>query len=218
LEYLIFYSGIICLDFDNVENLENVFKILSLDPYTYAIFKSPSGKGIKLLVKIGRNESMHNENYRSLQIYFSNKNNLIVDSKCKDIGRLCFLSYDPDIYVNESPKEFVLKYSIVAPFKRGLPSKRNPSASDIEKITQEIEVRKLDITKGYSNWLKLGFALVDAIGEQGRSYFHRLSRFHPDYNYRQTDKQFNKCLKSPGNGVTAKSFFFLAKEHGISVK
>ena len=44
----------------------------------------------------------------------------------------------------------------------------------IERITQRIEATATDITVGYERWLTLGFALVDALRENGRDYFHRL--------------------------------------------
>ena len=88
---------------------------------------------------------------------------------------------------------------------------------DIETITQRIEASHTDITAGYSNWLDLGFALSEELGEAGRDYFHRISRFNPDYNHAETDKQFNNCLKSGGSGVTIKTFFQKAKDAGISI-
>ena len=88
---------------------------------------------------------------------------------------------------------------------------------DIEIITQRIEANHTDITSGYSNWLDLGFALSEELGEAGREYFHRISRFNPDYDHAETDKQFDNCLKAGGTGVTIKTFFQKAKEAGISI-
>ena len=88
---------------------------------------------------------------------------------------------------------------------------------DIETITQRIEASLTDITAGYSNWLDLGFALSEELGEAGRDYYHRISRFNPDYDHAETDKQFNNCLKAGGSGVTIKTFFQKAKEAGISI-
>lgn len=56
------------------------------------------------------------------------------------------------------------------------------NSDDIEVITQRIESGHVDITAGYDNWRDLGFALADGLGENGRDYFHRISRFNPDYN------------------------------------
>ncbi|MEA4985285.1 hypothetical protein SDC9_38046 [bioreactor metagenome] len=91
------------------------------------------------------------------------------------------------------------------------------SESDIETITQRIESTAVDIAPNYADWRDLGFALADELGESGRSYFHRLSRFYQDYNSTEADKQFDACLKAHGNGVSIKTFYHLAKAAGINV-
>lgn len=88
---------------------------------------------------------------------------------------------------------------------------------DIELITQRIEATRTDITAGYSNWRDLGFALADALGESGRSIYHRLSRFNSGYTPEECDRQYDRCLNAHGTGITIRTFFQLAKEHGISL-
>ena len=90
-------------------------------------------------------------------------------------------------------------------------------ASDIEMITSRIEEARVDITSSYADWRDLGFALSDALGEAGRDYFQRLSRFHPEYNAVEADRQYDRCLKAGGHGITIKTFYQLAKAHGISL-
>lgn len=89
--------------------------------------------------------------------------------------------------------------------------------ADIETVTRRIEEAGKDITAGYAPWRDLGFALADALGEDGRSYYHRLSRFNKDYNQEECDMQYTACLNAHGHGITIKTFFQLAKDHGISV-
>lgn len=93
----------------------------------------------------------------------------------------------------------------------------NNPHEDIEIVTRRIEEAGADITIGYAAWRDVGFALCDALGEAGRSYYHRLSRMNPDYQTGETDKQYDRCLKAHGTGVTIKTFFQLAKDAGISV-
>ena len=88
---------------------------------------------------------------------------------------------------------------------------------DIETITQRIEASCIDITSGYDNWRDLGFALSEELGEAGRDYFHRISHFNSDYDHAEADKQYDRCLKAHGSGVTIKTFFQKAKEAGISI-
>ena len=90
-------------------------------------------------------------------------------------------------------------------------------ADDVEIVLQRIEAAHIDITAGYDNWRDIGFAFADGFGKNGRDYFHRVSRFHPNYNERETDEQYDKCLRSHGTGVTLSTFFHKAKEAGISL-
>ena len=67
------------------------------------------------------------------------------------------------------------------------------ASNDIETITQRIEARCLDITAGYDNWRDLGFALSEELGETGRDYYHRISRFNPDYDQAETNRSNPFC-------------------------
>lgn len=96
------------------------------------------------------------------------------------------------------------------------PNSLNPD-NDIETITKRIESAGIDIAPNYANWRDLGFALADVLGESGRNYYHRLSRFYPNYNQNETDKQFNNCLKAHGHGVTIKTLYHLAKQSGVEI-
>ena len=93
----------------------------------------------------------------------------------------------------------------------------NDPYDDIEVVTRRIEDAGVDITVGYAAWRDVGFALSDALGEAGRKYYHRVSCLNPDYNQQECDKQYDKCLKAHGTGVTVKTFFQLAKDAGVSV-
>lgn len=102
-----------------------------------------------------------------------------------------------------------------------IPEIRRDSSVDlqeeIELLTKEIENRAIDIAPDYQSWRDIGFALTDALGESGREYFHRLSRFYPNYSAEETDKQFTACLNHHGHGITYKTIFHLAKQVGITI-
>lgn len=91
-------------------------------------------------------------------------------------------------------------------------------ASDIQALVEQIEASSTDITVGYKNWLDIGFALVEALGEDGRDYFHRISRFNAGYVQAETDRQYTACLRSKGSGVTSRTLFHIAKQYGIVVR
>ena len=92
----------------------------------------------------------------------------------------------------------------------------NP-ADAIRYYTDLCVKRGVDITAGYDNWLRLGFALSDIFGESGRTIFHELSRQNSGYNPAQCDRQYDHCLRSKGTGVTYRSFFDLLRRAGIDL-
>ena len=94
----------------------------------------------------------------------------------------------------------------------------NDVAADIQALVEQIEASGTDITTGYDNWRDIGFALVDALGEDGRDFYHRISRFHPKYTSADTDKQYTACLRAGRDGITSRTLFFIAQQHGITVR
>lgn len=99
---LIQHSGIICLDFDKYpkqkEILEHKEK-LSKDAYVHSVFISPSGEGLKVLVKIPADADNHVNYFNALEKYF---NSPYFDKTSKNISRVCYESYDVLIFVNEN--------------------------------------------------------------------------------------------------------------------
>ena len=96
------HSGLICLDFDgypsNKEMLQEKER-LSKNKYIYSAFISPSGNGIKALVKIPADADLHKTFFLSLE---KSLNSLYFDKTSKNISRVCYESYDPLIYINEN--------------------------------------------------------------------------------------------------------------------
>ena len=91
-------------------------------------------------------------------------------------------------------------------------------AADIQALVEQIEASGTDITVGYENWRDIGFALVEALGEDGREFYHRISHFHPKYTSAETDKQYTACLHAGRDGITPRTLFYLAQQHGITVR
>lgn len=90
-------------------------------------------------------------------------------------------------------------------------------ADEIELLTAMIEARRVDITGDYHQWLKIGFALKAALDENGRDYFHRISSLYPSYSETETDKQYDKCMRSKGEGIGPQTLFYYAGLYGIHV-
>ena len=103
---IIEHSGLICLDFDGYESdklLLEEKENLTKDRYIYSVFISPSGLGLKALVKIPAEVDTHKQFFNSLQHHFDSP---YFDVTCKNISRVCYESYDPLIFINEQSSVF----------------------------------------------------------------------------------------------------------------
>ena len=89
--------------------------------------------------------------------------------------------------------------------------------SQVGGLVAEVVRRNIDITQGYENWLNIGFALAEGLGNQGREHFHSLSSMTPDYDVMECDKQYDACLNAHGSGITINTLFHVAKEAGVDI-
>lgn len=102
------YSGLLHLDYDKVEDVESLKEIIVKIPFTYSAFISPSGKGLKVMVITDAFLENHTEAFNELRAYYDEIVGLDSDKSVKDVTRLCFVSYDPELYLNESSKIFTI--------------------------------------------------------------------------------------------------------------
>ncbi len=100
-ENLLAYSGLMQVDFDKVEYLTETRAKLEKDKFSFAVFLSPSGNGIKLIVRVSNDYRNHSHSFLALEKYYLETYNLQLDKSCKDINRLMFLSWDKDLFTNE---------------------------------------------------------------------------------------------------------------------
>lgn len=217
-------SGLIVMDFDDVENLEETKLQMAFDPYSCLIFTSPSGTGLKVIVKI-ETEKDHKDYFNDLSFYYQKEYNLVPDASGSDVSRACFLSWDRELVYH--PDAQTWKYRGMKPPKKKAEtnnlvstiSKRSTERDMLAHITlvvERVEAAALDITGDYSTeWLMLAFSLSTQ-GEAGRDLFHRVSRFNEKYDERDADEKFTNALRtcrftSPGK------FFSIAKDYGVDV-
>jgi hypothetical protein len=109
MEFLEAYSNFIILDIDKLSqtDLQNTKHLANQCEYTYASFISPSGNGLKILVKVAIKKEDHKETFLDIQKHYETLLNQEIDKSGKDITRLCFYSFDDNLYQNENAKVFV---------------------------------------------------------------------------------------------------------------
>ncbi|MGV7107574.1 VapE domain-containing protein [Flavobacterium sp. U410] len=104
LEFVTAYTQIVVLDIDKLttEQLDTAKQLSKETPYTFASFTSPSGNGLKIFVRVNSSQENHKEAFITLQKFYEEFLSLPIDKSGKDVTRLCFVSYDTDLYLNEN--------------------------------------------------------------------------------------------------------------------
>lgn len=100
------YNGVICLDIDNIPNAEEIKEKCKTLPWVYSAFITPSGQGLKVIVKTNATKETYKETELSVADAFFHTTGCSRDNHCKDIARIQFVSYDPTIYINENAITF----------------------------------------------------------------------------------------------------------------
>ena len=88
-------------------------------------------------------------------------------------------------------------------------------ANDLETYINTLEQSGIDITDTYNKWRDIGFAISEEYGENGREYFHRISRNYSGYEPKECDLQYNKCLQAKGHGITIATLYHYLHEVDI---
>jgi len=101
---LIRHSGYAILDFDHVRNTEELKRKIFEFPFILATWISPSGDGVKAVVKI-KNGERHRDHYRALLKFFE-PYEINPDPKNINESRLCFESWDENLLSKESCQPF----------------------------------------------------------------------------------------------------------------
>lgn len=219
IEHLQRHSGFICLDIDEKDNpgrsIDEIRELLvSRDDVAYAAL-SVGGKGMFALLPLAWPDR-HGEQFDALKDEFMDCYGLVLDKSCRDVTRLRALSYDPDAYINESAKPCesieVFTPTLAAPSLTGA----DGDIRKVERCVSQLEEFGINITGSYKDWINIGSSLV-ALGEDGRYYFHRVSRIHPDYKYQEADKKFTNLLKTTKR-VGLGTFFYWCRQYGITYK
>lgn len=146
------YSNIMVLDFDKFPDHEaaNEFK-QKLVQYAdllhiYAVWFSPSNKGLKVaMLHDNTNPEFHYNLF--MQIKFKlYPNTEQFDMKCGNLSRTCFLSYDPDVWLNPDRKNLAPFHFIYDPQYPNIPprdySSKGYSSKEFKHTDEEIKLNK----------------------------------------------------------------------------
>lgn len=162
---LIQHSGLIVLDFDKYKDEKEAIEMKNSicdDDFVYSAFISPSGKGVKVLVKIPAEPENHVKYFNALVKHFQDDH---LDISGKDVSRFCFESYDPDLYLNENSKVWT-----------------KMEVEDVSEIGESADKVKVKITSDHEiinrlqTWFDKKYSVIE--GQRNNNVFIFASALH----------------------------------------
>jgi hypothetical protein len=176
------HSGYICLDIDDVEDLDEVRKRVWADPYTVWVFVSPSGAGLKVGLKIpeAKNAEEHRGYFEAIDAYYRDVLGVTLDHAGKDVARLCFVSWDPSILVRVNAADFGEEIERQKAMKNAKPRERaQKQGSVIEGFNRAHSIEEMLEKHGYTRrgnrYVRPGGSSPSVQINGGKSFHHSSS-------------------------------------------
>ena len=196
-EGLICHSGVLCIEWDKVEDCQELKELLGSLPFIYYGGLSCSGKGIFALIKIA-DPTKHREYFKALSEYFGGIG-YKVDESGKDVCRLRVASWDAEPIFNTNSEVWNELPRVVAPTY----TPRLATATDERLLLAGVEYisrHGIDITQGRNNWLAIGSCVKSILGASGEDVFVCLSRYPPKYRENDARKPYH-TISGSGYGI-----------------
>lgn len=208
-------NGLMIIDIDKDQVTPEIKADLMRDRYTYILHNSfGGGQNYCLFVKI--NKDKFEDSFTGLAQYYYENYDLKIDPSCSNKNRLRFLSYDPDLFLNEKAAKYIAKDIK----KHSAPKETNfiYTKSDFDHILEQIKERHIDLCReDYHRYIRIGLSLNDKFGSQGAEYFHFICQYGAKYDREAAEKDY-KGLSANANGKTGiGTFYYYCKDAGIEI-
>lgn len=161
ISHIVEHTGLVVIDFDDVD-VGGIISDLVNDPAVYLLFVSPSGEGVKVVVKVNPLPEIiqHKIAYEKVVEYFDSYD---ADKSGSDINRLCFLAHYPQVYFNEDSDFIEIDFdSIEKEVADKAKAKLDANNSNNNSGNKKCDLNALDFISpdiDYQVWLNVGMAL-----------------------------------------------------------
>ena len=233
---LVRYNNIVIIDIDHLaeKSLPTVAQQLQQDEYVFAYWKSPSGQGLKGLVRISSEEDVplnehHRQAFRQLTEHFRTQYSIDIDQSGSDYSRLCYACWDEGLVIKETAKTFVVNhktepeakptYNSRPKIKKESTHKGRDQQADIDTVRDIIRYLRSvgrSITHEYENWVRVGYAIAATFSPKtGETFFLLLSqqdadKFDPDACRQLLDY----CYEHNNGQISLGTIVYLAQQEG----
>lgn len=217
------HSGLICIDFDADKNpcmvgcADQWRDKLAADEFVRLAFVSARGNGVAAVCRIEGDR--HSEAFDALQAYFKSRHGLVIDGQCRDVTRLRFLSWDPDVAENIHARTFK-RYALATDTRKEPAPARQDGAAPvaIPKDRREEILSALErvCPNDRQTWLDVGMSIQsEAPNLEGFNLWRIWSELN-DTSAKFNEPDLERVWRSFGkrSGVNIETLFGLAYKSG----
>lgn len=193
------YSQFIILDIDKLElaQVPILFEKICSMTLTFSCFISPSGAGLKIIVRVSSNAEQHKVAFRQVKELYEKELSVLIDKSGSDVSRLCYFSCDRNIFMNEDARVFTPTHEQPAQKPIQQYSTLNTvtfSADVFEKCVQLTENIYKFVEGERNNFVHL---LSNNCNRNGISENEATAKIKAQYNY--DDVEVSTAIKSAYN-------------------
>jgi VirE N-terminal domain/AAA domain len=207
---LVMHSGLLCADLDSLgQRRPEIREQLKQSPHVFCYFLSPTGDGLKVWVRVPAEATKHAASFRAVGKQILELTGIQIDQSCKDAARLCFMSYDPQLYVNVNAQE-------IKPLPESKKPKLRRHSADRDTKPYKAQIREMlgVIPKrpDYPDWVKVVAAVGDALDDPDA--IEVLNEWSPEERKGEYADKLRHRLKD----VRVGTLIHLARERGWTPK
>ena len=179
MDFLKTYNPFVILDINNLDPhflRYLIFRIKHIE-FTKAVFVSPGGRGLKIIVEVDSKMRKHDLAWHQVRDFYEDQLDVAIEKKGDNITRLCFMSHDPDAYLN--PKSSVYKVA-TSRLKKGKSLSKKildvTSGKSLKPVAKGEDL-KIDYLQTFSTCVLIANAKL--VYEKGNrnNYIYQLGRF-----------------------------------------
>jgi hypothetical protein len=160
---------------------------------------------LKVVFRVSADASKHAGSFRAVQKHVLELTGVQIDESGKDVSRLCFMSYDPQIYVNENARELAPLPELLKRKARVSNSTEGDSKPDKAQIREMLAV--IPKPPDYYDWIEVIAAVGDALNDEDAIEVLN------EWSAEEEPGEYATKLKQRLRHVRVGTLFHLAKKH-----
>ena len=145
---------------------------------------------------------------------------VMTDDSCKNMGSQNTNVFDPFAWAGQT----TAKAPLSSPSGD---TKASPSRGRLEgaldelaratAVARELISRNANIAESYADYVRLGFALANGLGSDGRDLYHMLCAHSTKYRYQDCESKWQECLSKADGRTSIATFYHMARQAGVDI-